>query len=103
MRSIRFTLAWVFIVLVAAYDSHFAWQHRELLLTWELNPLACWTFESLGLEALIVFKAVGLAFAIALAGYCHVRRPRLETPFTLIVGCAYFLLCLHYLVGHLSA
>jgi hypothetical protein len=102
MRSVRFGLAWTFIVLVAAYDSHFAWQHRRVLLTWEMNPVACWTFELLGLEAVFLFKALGLAFAMGLAGYCHVRRPRLETPFTLIIGCVYLLLSVHYLIGHLS-
>lgn len=103
MRSVRFGLAWGFIIVVAAYDTHFAWRYRDMLPHWEMNPLVCWTFASFGLEGVILFKAVGLAFALGLAGYCYWRRPRLEAPFTWTVGGVYFLLSLHYLLGYWQA
>jgi hypothetical protein len=99
MRRALFGLAWVFILLAAAYDSHFAWKYREAMLEWELNPLACWAVAEIGLGAVLAFKFGGLAFAGGLAAYCRRRRRSLAWHLTLAIGVAYGLLSLHYFFG----
>jgi hypothetical protein len=99
MNRWLFALSWSFVALVAAYDSHFAWQHRQLMDTWELNPIALWATAAFGLGMVLAFKFVGLSFALGMAVYCRYRRPRLERPLTIIIGAAYALLLVHYSIG----
>jgi hypothetical protein len=103
MRRKLFVLAWAFILGVAAYDTYYAWQYRATFLKWEMNALACWLAQVFGLGTVIAVKALGMVFATAMAIYCHHRRHRLETPLTLIIGCVYLLLTLHYVAGHLDS
>jgi hypothetical protein len=99
MRSTLFGLTWAFVFAAAAYDCYFAWQYRSVLPEWEQNPLARWGVGQLGLEAIIVLKFAGLAFAACLAVYCRYRRRVLGRALTLVVASVYSLLVLHYLVG----
>jgi hypothetical protein len=103
MRRNLFYLAWAFILAVAAYDTYFAWLYRATFVKWEMNAVACWGAQAFGLGVVLAFKALGMAFATAMAIYCHRRRHRLATPLTLIIGCAYLLLTLHYVAGHLDS
>jgi hypothetical protein len=103
MRRTFFILAWAFILCAAAYDTYFAWYYREVLLKWEMNGLVRWAGQMFGLEAVFAFKVLGMAFATGMAIYCHRRRHRLEIPLTLIIGCSYLLLSLHYVAGHLAS
>jgi hypothetical protein len=96
MRTVCLFAIWAFVFCVAIDDSHFAWQHREELPTWEVNPLARWMASELGVEALLGFKAAGLAFAFAMAAYCRVRQPGLEKWLTWVAGGAYLILFLQY-------
>jgi hypothetical protein len=100
MGKARFALVWAFIFLVASYDGYFAWHYRAVFAVWEQNPLACWAVEHVGLPAVLAFKFLSLSFAATLALYCHDRRRLLEYPITVIIGCAYGLLLLHYAAGH---
>ena len=95
-----FVPAWLFIFLAAGYDSYFAWQYREVLLEWELNPLALWAARRYGLPAVFAFKFAVLSLAGALAWYCSSRHRHLEQLLTLVIGGAYGLLSLHYVVSH---
>ena len=96
MNGVRFSLLWIFVVLVAAYDSAFAWTYRAHLQSWEMNPIACWLEGSFGITAVFGFKFAALAFAAGLAIYLHVRRRRLERPLTFGVSGAHGALLLHY-------
>jgi hypothetical protein len=96
MRTVCLFAIWAFVFCVAIDDSYFAWQHREELPTWEVNPLARWMASELGVEALLGFKAAGLAFAFAMAAYCRVRQPGLEKWLTWVAGGAYLILFLQY-------
>ena len=77
MRRSLFALAWTFILLAALYDVLFAWQYRDVFDAWEMNPFVRWTAHRFGLQAVFGFKATSLAFAAALAGYCHFHRLRI--------------------------
>jgi hypothetical protein len=98
MRTVCFLSIWTFISYVAIDDSHFAWQHRDELASWEVNPLARWMASELGVEALLGFKVVGLAFAFALAAYCRVRHLGLEKWLTWVAGGAYLVLFFQYTI-----
>jgi hypothetical protein len=99
MRWALFALAWTFIFAAALHDADFAWQNRAELQTWELNPVARWATEQLGLGAVFGFKLVSLLFAAGLAVYCRCRRRKLERPLTLIIAGVYALLCVHYVLA----
>jgi hypothetical protein len=101
MRARLYTLAWVFIILVAIYDSGFAWVHREQFLFWELNPFARWIASLFGLGVVLLLKSVAVAFGAGVAAYCHQRHHRLEGPYTLFVSGVHLALSLHYLIGQL--
>ena len=98
MRTILFALAWAFILAVAAYDTYFAWYYGAVFDAWELNPVARWVVQHSGLGGVFAFKAGFLAFALAVAAYCHRRRHRLEVPYTLTISGVHLALSLHYLV-----
>jgi len=100
MRNVLHGIAWSFIVAAAVYDGQFAWEHRGELSEWERNPLAAGMVGSVGLPAVLGFKATGLAFAFALAIACHRRHPHLENMLTGSIGTAYLLLVLVYCVGN---
>jgi hypothetical protein len=98
MRNLILVLAGLFVLFVAAYDVHFAWQHRKLFQVWEANPVARWIAAGYGLAAVFGLKTALLGFAVAVAAYCHYLRHRLEVPYTLIVWTAHLGLLLHYLL-----
>jgi hypothetical protein len=99
MRTSVFALAWAFVVVVSAYDVHFAWRYRAVFDAWELNPVARWVAGLFGLGALFAAKAALLVFAVAVAAYCQRLRHRLAVPYTLSVSGMHFVLSLHYLFG----
>jgi hypothetical protein len=103
MRRVLFACAWVFTFLAAAYDGYFAWQYRQVLQEWELNPLVRWAASAIGLGGVLAFKLGGLLFAAGLAAYCRRWRRELAWPLTLTVTLAYALLSLHYYVGSRQA
>jgi hypothetical protein len=103
MRNAVLLLAWVFVILVAAYDVYFAWQYREVFAVWEENPLARWVAQGYGLAAVFGMKTVLLGFAVAVGAYCHYRRHRLEVPYTLTVWAMHLALSLHYLIGQMQS
>jgi hypothetical protein len=86
MRSSIFGLLWSFTAFAAGYDAYFAWQHQAGFQTWELNPFICWLAALGGLHAVIGFKVVTTAFALALACLCRWRQHWLERPLTLTVA-----------------
>jgi hypothetical protein len=102
IRTLAFGCAWLFILVAATYDASFAWQYRHVIDAWELNPFVSWSARNFGLEAVFVYKFAGLAFALGLAIYCRYRRRRLEKLITMSIGCAYFVLSLHYFVNGLE-
>jgi hypothetical protein len=102
MKTVPFALVWIFIILAAGYDTYFAWQNRDSFHLWEMNALICWMARQFGLGAVFGFKGLGMVLVVGLALYCHRLHPRLEICCTLIVGCAYLLLSLHYLVGFMA-
>jgi hypothetical protein len=101
MRTKLFLLAWTFVILVAAYDSFFAWDHRDQFALWEMNPIACWVARLFGLGAVLLVKIATIAFGASVATYCHQRRHSLEAPYTLVVGGLHLALSVHYLIGQL--
>jgi hypothetical protein len=103
MRTVCLILIWAFVFYVALDDSHFAWQHRDELPAWELNPVARWMAAGFGVGTLLGFKVAGLAFAFAIATYCRMRQPGLGRWLTLVVGAAYLFLFLHYSANRLPA
>jgi hypothetical protein len=101
-RTIIFGLAWAFILLAAAYDTYFAWQYWSVLDAWEMNPVIVWLASYAGLPGVFTFKLFSMVFSTGLAIFCHHRRHRLEIPFTLVIGGAYFLLSFHYIMSYLQ-
>lgn len=102
MRQTWFNLAWSFIFLAATYDCYFAYAYRSVVDDWELNPLARWGVQAMGLPAVLGFKAIGLSFAIAVALYCRRGNLRLEVYLTGAIATAYFALSMIYVIGHLA-
>jgi hypothetical protein len=102
MKTVPFVGVWTFVLLAAGYDTYFAWQYRAGFQKWEMNSFVCWLAEAFGLGAVFGFKVVGMAFATAVAVYCHRHQPRLEISLSLIIGSVYLLLSVHYLVGFLA-
>ena len=100
MRSKVIVSAWAFAFLVAAYDSCFAWTYRDVLSSWELNPLVLWSAARVGLVAVIGFKLLGLVLAAGLALHYRRARPPLARSLTQFVFGVYALLAIHYVVGH---
>jgi hypothetical protein len=103
VRTRLFTLAWAFIVVVAAYDMYFTWCYRAVLQHWELNPLACEAARLWGVGSLVGLRAATIAFGVTVGVYCHLTRHRLTVPYTLVVGGAHAYLLLHYLFQELLA
>jgi hypothetical protein len=101
MRTRLFLLAWAFVIVVAAYDGFFAWDHREQFTFWEMNPIACWVARLFGLGVVLLGKSMAVAFGASVAAYCHQRRHPLETPYTLVVSGLHLVLSVHYLIGQL--
>ena len=101
-RGILLTAVWSFVVMAAGYDSYFAWREQAAIDAWELNPVARWAAESLGVFTLIGFKAAGIAFGIGLAVFCHRHHYIVGRRLTTIVGSAYLLLSAYYIVCHVS-
>jgi hypothetical protein len=95
-----FAIAWTAALLVAAYDCYFAWQYREVLGSWELNPLVLWLAARIGLLAVIGIKLLGLTLAAGLAWHCRRARPPLSRSLTQFVFGVYALLAVHYVVSH---
>ena len=100
MRTQIVVIAWTFAFLVAAYDSCFAWMYREVLPSWEMNPLVLWTAARVGLLAVIGFKLMGLVLAAGLTLHCRRTRPPLARSLTQFVFGVYALLAVHYVIGH---
>lgn len=98
MKSLLLLLIWCLILLAAAHDAHFAWENRQDMATWELNPAARWLLRA-GIGYLFAVKFAGLFFAMAVAFHCRRRRHVLQLPLTLLVGCLYLLLSIHYLIA----
>ena len=95
-------VVWTLIVLAAGYDSYFAWSERSGLEHWEMNPVARWLTQSFGLQAVLAFKAAGIALGIVLACYCHRHARQLCMRMTAIVGSAYLILSAYYLSCHVG-
>ncbi len=103
LRTLFFALAWVFIFLAATYDTYFAWRYRAVLDCWELNPFILWLAGVGGLASVFILKLFTIFFSTGMAIYCHRRRHRWETPFTLVVGAVYFALSIHYVMSQRCA
>ena len=103
LRTVLFSVTWVLILLSAAYDSYFAWQYRAVLDAWEMNPFILWLAGVGGLASVFIFKLSSMIFSTVLAIFCHRRRHRMEIPFTLVIGSAYFALSFHYLISHIQS
>jgi len=99
-RTALFAIAWTTALLVAGYDCYFAWHYREVLASWELNPLVLWSAARIGLLAVIGIKLVGLTLAAGLAWHCRRARPPLSRSLTQFVFGVYALLAVHYVVGY---
>lgn len=98
-----FAAAWVFIVLVGAFDSYFAWRYRADFQEWELNPWARWLAGSCGMGILLCAKATGMVFAAAVACACRRLGHRLAMPMTMVIAGVYLMLSLHYVTSFLAA
>ena len=103
MRWRLYTMAWVFVFAVAAYDAAFAWCHRETFLEWELNPAARWAANNFGLPAVFTFKFAGLVLAATVAAICMVKRKRSGGAMTVLITCCYAMLVVQYLMGDAQA
>ena len=103
MRRPFFVLAWLFVVLVALYDSYFAWRYRAVFQLWEINPLARWMAGNWGLTAVLTLKMTLIFFALGVAFYCRYLRHRLEVPYTLVIGGVHLTLGAQYIAGFLRA
>lgn len=99
MKGIAFISAWSLIFLAASYDGYFAWENREDMASWELNPLARYLHRQGGIGAVLSMKLIGLSFAIGVAIYCRRKRSPLAAPLTMIAISCYFFLAMHYLAG----
>lgn len=93
-------LAWLTISAAAAYDVYFAWAHRHVLATWELNPLIVWATGHVGLLAVCAFKLVGLALTGGLVWRLQRTRRSLAQHLTVFVLAVHGALALLYAVGH---
>jgi hypothetical protein len=92
--------AWSFIVVVAAYDTYFAWRYWAVFQLWEMNPLARWVGSQFGFGGIFGLKAGVISFSalVAVAGYRH--RRRLTTfIYTTVIGGLHVALSLVYLLG----
>lgn len=96
MGNIGIVLSWLLIAAAALYDGYFAWQYREALGTWEVNPVARWASESFGLSVVLAFKAATVLFAAATTWYCARRNRSLAKGLTGIAGFLYLALSAHY-------
>ena len=101
-RSMLLVAAWSLILVVAWYDSRFAWQYRLTFADWEQNPLMRVVGSRFGVAAAIACKCMALLFALGLGAYCHLRAPRLEHRLVGLIGLAYLLLAGHYWLGQLG-
>jgi len=99
-RGILLTAVWSFVVIAAAYDSYFAWREQAAIDVWEMNPVARWAAGALGVQALICFKAVGIAYGLGLAVFCHRHYHVLGRRLTTAAGSAYLLLAAYYIFCH---
>lgn len=99
MRPSIFGLLWSFATFAASYDAYFAWQHQVDFETWEMNPFICWLVSVGGLQAVIGFKVVTTAFALALGCLCRWRQHWLERPLTLTVASIFLILSVYYLIA----
>jgi hypothetical protein len=97
MRKILLAISWLMISFAAAYDGYFAWENRNDLATWEVNPLARWAAQAIGLVAVLVFKGIVLALGAGTALYGYRRNRRLVWSMTAVVGVPYTVLSLYYL------
>jgi hypothetical protein len=96
MRNILLVISWLLISLAAVYDGYFAWENRSDLATWEINPLARWAAQAIGLVAVLAFKALVLALGVGIALVGNRRQPRLVWSMTIAVGLPYAVLSLYY-------
>ena len=99
-RGILLATVWSFVVLAAAYDSYFAWREQAAIDAWEMNPVARWAAGALGVQALIGFKAAGIAYGLGLAVFCHRHYHVLGRRLTTTAGSAYLLLAAYYIFCH---
>lgn len=99
-RRLLLCCAWASVSLVAAYDTYFAWTFREVLPSWELNPLVRWGVDHIGLLSILAFKFAGLIFVGALVWHCRRQRMMLARCLTIFVVGVHMLLALHYVAGH---
>jgi hypothetical protein len=102
LRLALFGLAWTIVTVVSAYDSYFAWKFRAVFQEWELNPLARSLAQCHGVEAVLVFKAAVMLFALSVAIYCHRHRQWLNAFYTLAVCSVHLALGYHYLTAYLQ-
>ncbi len=95
-------LAWMFILLVAAYDVYFAWHYREVFECWEQNPVARRAVRLCGVGGVLGFRVGMTIFAVGVAVCCHRRRHRLCVPYTSVVAGVHGVLLLCYFIQMLS-
>jgi hypothetical protein len=101
-RLTLFGLAWALVAVVSACDCYFAWKYRAVFHEWELNPVARALVQRHGVEALLIFKAAVMLFALAVAIYCHRHRHWLDPLYTPALCAVHVVLGFHYVVGYLE-
>jgi|SRR5262245_24761582 len=83
---------WAFILGVAVLDVSFTWKCRDSVKEWECNPVASQLMERGGTTAVILYRALWLAFAACMAT-TKTRISALITP-VWCLGHLYLLLVL---------
>lgn len=99
-RGLLWGCAWLSVFFIAAYDIYFAWNFREELASWELNPLVRWAVDHVGLLAILAFKFAGLLLVAALVWHSRRQRRSLAHFLTGFVVGVHALLAVHYVVGY---
>jgi len=97
--NLGLVVSWLLIAAAALYDGYFAWQYRAALGTWEVNPMARWATQSLGLPAVLAFKAATVFFAAGTAWYCTRRNRTLAKGLTGVAGFLYLALSANYVLN----
>jgi hypothetical protein len=70
---------WMFVLVVAIADIAFTWEFRVSFSDWEGNRVAGWVFERDGVSGVVLYRALWLGFAWAMAR-SRARLSWLVTP-----------------------
>ncbi len=86
-------LLWLFVWLVAGYDTWFAWSNREDFCEWESNPLA----RLVGVGPAMGYRLVSVGLCWLLARRC---RPWWYKLSTVVVALLHvFLVCIYLVIA----